>query len=190
MNVARIAIFASGTGSNALNLIYHFDKNDAIEVALLLSNKADALVVDLARNEGIRTEVLPNSAFVDGQEVLDLLHSLDIQWIILAGFLRKVPSNVIRAFDKKIINIHPSLLPNFGGSGMYGMYVHQAVIDAKASESGITIHYVNEVFDEGEHIAQFVTTVTPEDTPETLAIKIQHLEHDHFPAIIAATIQS
>lgn len=190
MNVARIAIFASGTGSNALNLIYHFHKNDAVEVALLLSNKADALVVDLARNEGIHTEVLPNSAFVEGSEVLDLLQKLDIHWIVLAGFLRKIPTVVINNYEKRIINIHPALLPNFGGAGMYGMHVHKAVIDAKVPESGITIHYVNDVFDEGEHIAQFAVPITSEDTPESLAKKIQQLEHAHFPSVVASIIQS
>ncbi|HRP54182.1 MAG TPA: formyltransferase family protein, partial [Fluviicola sp.] len=132
---------------------------------------------------------LPNTAFVDGQELINLLRQHEIEWIVLAGFLRKISPELIAHFTNRIINIHPSLLPKYGGKGMYGMHVHEAVIEAKEPTSGITIHLVNEEFDKGEILAQYTTNLSNSDTPATLAQKIHALEHQFFPTIVEQTIQ-
>jgi phosphoribosylglycinamide formyltransferase-1 len=188
MEKRNIAIFASGTGSNAVNLIHHFQDHASIRVQLVLCNKQDAPVIEKANALGIETFICSNEAFENGLTVLQELDYREISWIVLAGFLRKIPVNIIRGYQNKIINIHPSLLPKFGGKGMYGMHVHRAVCEAKETESGISIHFVNEAFDEGKIIAQFRTPISPSDTPESVAEKIQLLEATHFPYIVEETI--
>ncbi|WP_309281049.1 phosphoribosylglycinamide formyltransferase [Fluviicola sp.] len=188
MNRKSIALFASGNGSNAVNLIDFFHNHPQIEVKTLVCNKADAPVVSKAKIRGIEVLTFTNEEFESGLTVLQELDYRAIDWIILAGFLRKIPVNIIHGFQDRIINIHPSLLPKFGGKGMYGKYVHQAVIEAKESQSGISIHLVNEEFDQGKILAQFKTSVDPEDTCDTLSEKIHQLEHKHFPIIAEQTI--
>ncbi len=188
MNRKSIALFASGNGSNAVNLIQFFSGHPQIEVKILVCNKADAPVVAKAKALGVEVLTFTNEEFESGLTVLQELDYRAIDWIILAGFLRKIPVNIIRGFQDRIINIHPSLLPKFGGKGMYGKYVHQAVIENQENQSGISIHLVNEEFDQGKILAQFEVSVTPEDTVESLAEKIHQLEHKHFPIIVAQTI--
>ncbi|MNX84141.1 Phosphoribosylglycinamide formyltransferase [compost metagenome] len=188
MNKKSIALFASGNGSNAVNLIRFFQNHTQIEVKTLLCNKADAPVVEKAKSLGIEVLVFTNEEFESGLTVLQELDYRAVDWIVLAGFLRKIPVNIIRGFQNRIINIHPSLLPKYGGKGMYGKYVHEAVIGAKEPVSGISIHLVNEEFDKGELLAQFETELTSNDTSDSLAEKIQVLEHKHFPIIVEQTV--
>lgn len=180
----RIAIFASGSGTNAQLIIQYFQKHPSIQVALLLSNNPNAKVLARATQLKIETYVFNNSLFQDGDYVLNELRRQKITHIILAGFLLRVPPNLIQAFPKGIINIHPALLPKFGGKGMYGMKVHEAVKAANEEETGITIHEVDEQYDEGKIIFQGSCEVLPTDTPEEIASKVQQLEHRHFPTVI------
>ena len=189
MNSSAIALFASGNGSNALNLISYFKENDSINVRVLVCNKADAPIVQKAKDLGIEVLLFDNESFENGLTVLQELDYREIEWIVLAGFLRKIPINMIRKFPNNIINIHPSLLPKYGGKGMYGNYVHSAVLENKEKESGITVHLVNEEFDSGEILAQFQVAVDENDTIETLAKKIHILEHENFPKVVEQTIQ-
>lgn len=189
MKTKSIAVFASGSGSNAENLIRFFKNHPTIRVELILTNKEDAPVVSKAKNLGVEVLCFSNEAFENGLTVLQELDYRAIDWIVLAGFLRKIPLNIIHGYPNRIINIHPSLLPKYGGKGMYGMHVHQAVIRAQESTSGITIHLVNEEFDKGEQLAQFETSIDSSDTPESLAVKIHELEQKHFPTIVEQTIQ-
>jgi len=188
MNKKSIALFASGNGSNAVNLIHFFQNHPQIEVKTLVCNKTDAPVVAKAESLGIEVLVFSNEEFESGLTVLQELDYREIDWIILAGFLRKIPVNIIRGYQNRIINIHPSLLPKYGGKGMYGRFVHEAVIGAKELKSGISIHLVDEEFDQGEILAQFETELTPTDTWDSLAEKIQSLEHKHFPIIVERTV--
>lgn len=188
MNKKSIALFASGNGSNAINLIYFFQNHTQIEVKTLVCNKADAPIVEKAKALGVEVLIFTNEEFESGLTVLQELDYRAIDWIILAGFLRKIPVNIIRGYQNRIINIHPSLLPKYGGKGMYGKFVHQAVIEAKEGKSGISIHLVNEEFDKGELLAQFETEISPNDTFDSLAEKIQLLEHKHFPIIVEQTL--
>lgn len=188
MNKKSIALFASGNGSNAENLIRFFQNHPQIEVKMLVCNKADAPVVEKARALGVEVLVFTNEEFESGLTVLQELDYRAIDWIVLAGFLRKIPLNIIHGYPNRMINIHPSLLPKYGGKGMYGKFVHEAVVSAKEPKSGISIHLVNEEFDQGEILAQFETVVTPEDTWESLAAKIHALEHKHFPIIVEQTV--
>jgi phosphoribosylglycinamide formyltransferase-1 len=190
MNNHSIALFASGNGSNALKIIGYFKENPTIHVALLISNKKDAPIVQKATDAGVEVLVFDNEAFENGLTVLQELDYRAIDWIVLAGFLRKIPTNLINGFPNRIINIHPSLLPKFGGKGMYGQFVHQAVYDAKETETGITIHLVNEEFDKGEILAQFKTPLSPADTPALIAQKISLLELSNFPTIVERTIKN
>lgn len=189
MKTKSIAVFASGSGSNAENLIRFFKNHPSIRVELVLTNKEDAPVVLKAKNLGVEVLCFSNEAFENGLTVLQELDYRAIDWIVLAGFLRKIPLNIIHGYPNRIINIHPSLLPKYGGKGMYGMHVHQAVIDARESKSGITIHLVNEEFDKGEQLAQFETAIDSSDTPLSLAAKIHVLEQKHFPTIVEQIIQ-
>ncbi|MGV3613587.1 MAG: phosphoribosylglycinamide formyltransferase [Fluviicola sp.] len=188
MNKKSIALFASGNGSNAVNLIHFFRNHAQIEVKLLVCNKADAPVVAKAESMGIEVLIFTNEEFESGLTVLQELDYRAIDWIILAGFLRKIPVNIIRGYQNRIMNIHPSLLPKYGGKGMYGRFVHEAVIGAKELKSGISIHLVDEEFDRGEILAQFETELTPTDTSDSLAEKIHALEHKHFPIIVERTV--
>jgi formyltetrahydrofolate-dependent phosphoribosylglycinamide formyltransferase len=180
----RIAIFASGAGSNAQQIINHFRHHPFIRVALIVCNKPGAGVLNIAAKEQIPTLLIEKEKFFRGSGYADELKEKGIDVIILAGFLWKIPVTLLRAWPQRIINIHPALLPAYGGKGMYGMNVHTAVIAAKEKESGITIHYVDEIYDHGEVIFQAKCTVEAQDTPETLAQKIHLLEHLHYPKVI------
>jgi len=177
----QIAIFASGAGSNAEKIITHLKHHSSIEVALIVCNKPEAGVLSIASANHIPTLLIEKEQFFRGDSYLPELKKHGIDFIVLAGFLWKIPAALIAAYPNRIINIHPALLPKYGGKGMYGMKVHEAVIDAGEKESGITIHYVNEHFDEGEPIFQASCTIDAGETPESLAQKIHLLEHRHFP---------
>ncbi|GGE23167.1 phosphoribosylglycinamide formyltransferase [Sphingobacterium cellulitidis] len=180
----RIAIFASGSGSNAQKIMEHFKYSDGAEVALVLSNNPDAYVLQRADNFEIPTHVFDKHDFYQTDEIVELLKRLEIDLVVLAGFLWLVPENLLKSFPNKIINIHPALLPKFGGKGMYGDRVHKAVLEAGEDEHGITIHFVNENFDEGEIIHQARFRVDPGDTLEILKFNGQQLEHTHYPKVI------
>lgn len=184
----KIAILVSGLGTNAINIIQYFNKNNVANVALVISNKADALAVKKAQNMGVETIVFNNESFKKSGSVLACLKSNSIDFIVLAGFLVKIPKDIIQAYPKKIVNLHPSLLPKYGGKGMYGNHVHRAVIEAKESESGISIHFVNEEYDEGAIIFQAKVSVEKEDSVDMLAERIQQLEHCFFPKVIEQVI--
>lgn len=188
MNKTSIALFASGSGSNAVNIIQYFKEHPSINVALLVCNKSDAPVVQKAKELGVEVLIVSNEEVENGLTLLQELHYRSIEWVILAGFLRKIPLNLLRGFPNRMINVHPALLPKYGGQGMYGMNVHKAVVEAKELKSGISIHLVNEEFDKGEILAQFETAIDPADTPEMVAQKVQLLEHAHFPVVIDKTI--
>ena len=180
----KIAIFASGAGSNAQKIIDHFRHHTAVKVGLIGCNKPGAGVVQIAAAENIPLLSIDKEVFFRGNAYVDELKKEGIGWIILAGFLWLIPTNILAAFPGRIINIHPALLPAYGGKGMYGMKVHQAVIAAGDAESGITIHHVNEHYDEGDIIFQARCTIATDDTPELLASKIHELEYEHFPRVI------
>lgn len=186
----NIAIFASGSGSNAENIIRYFRNNDSICVSLVLSNKSDAYVLERAHRLGVSSNVFPKEDWVAGDEVLAVLQEYRIDFIVLAGFLVRVPDLILHAYPNKIINIHPALLPKFGGKGMYGSRVHEAVVAAGEKESGITIHYINERYDEGNTIFQATCPVLPDDTPEDVAEKVHALEYKHFPLVIEKVLDT
>ena len=178
----RIAIFASGTGSNARKIVEHFQDHSAIEVSLIVSNRPTAGVLDLAAEYGIPSLILERETFYETEDLLDRLRGIDL--IVLAGFLWLIPPYLIRRFPRRIINIHPALLPKYGGKGMYGRHVHRAVKEAGETESGITIHYVNERYDEGGIIFQASCDLAPDDEAEAVARKVLALEHQHFAPVI------
>lgn len=180
----RIAIFASGSGSNAQRIMEHFKRNKEMEVALVLCNKPDAYVLQRADNFEVPTHIFNKEELYHTNSIDNLLKNLEIDMLVLAGFMWLIPERLINAFPKRIVNIHPALLPKYGGEGMYGKKVHEAVLKAKDSETGISIHYVNEHFDEGEIIYQSRCTVEPNDDVEKLAYKVHQLEHLHYPKII------
>ena len=188
MKKCSVAVFASGNGSNAENLFHYFSENGSIEVKLLVCNKSDAPVVLKATNFNIPVVIFSNEQIEQCDALLAELRKQEIEWIVLAGFLRKVPELVIQHFSNHIINIHPSLLPKFGGKGMYGMHVHRAVSEAGEKVSGITIHLVNEEFDKGKILAQFQVELDAHEAPESIASKIHALEQEHFPNIVEQTI--
>lgn len=185
----RIAIFASGSGSNAQKIMEHFKYSQNAEVALVLSNNQDAYVLQRADNFEIPTHVFDKHEFFQTDEVVEVLKRLEIDLVVLAGFLWLVPQNLLKAFPNKIINIHPALLPKFGGKGMYGDNVHRAVLQAGEQEHGITIHFVNENFDEGEIIYQARFRVESDDTLEIIKFNGQQLEHQHYPKVIENLIK-
>lgn len=180
----NIAIFASGAGSNAQKIIDHFRNSAIARVHLILCNKPEAGVLTIAEKEGIPTILIEKTLFFQTDHYIKQLQEAGTDLIVLAGFLWKVPANLVQAFPDHIINIHPALLPKYGGKGMYGNFVHEAVINAGETESGITIHFVNEKYDDGAPILQERCTITPEDTPATLAAKIHLLEHQWYPVIV------
>jgi phosphoribosylglycinamide formyltransferase 1 len=185
----KIAIFASGSGSNAENIIHHFQGHSSVSIALILTNKADAFVLKRAKKLHVPTVVFTKNELSDGDYVLNLLQNEGIDWIILAGFLLKIPENLIKNYPNRILNIHPALLPKYGGKGMYGSRVHEAVVAAGEPESGITIHYVNSNYDEGNIVFQAKCPVLTTDTPDDVAEKVHHLEYAHFPKVIEGTIR-
>ncbi|MGZ2371320.1 phosphoribosylglycinamide formyltransferase [Ancylomarina sp. YFZ004] len=180
----RIAIFASGSGSNAENIAHHFKSKPEVEISIILSNKKDAFVLERAQKLNIPSQTFTRNDFYDTNTIVDLLKSKQIDLIVLAGFLWLVPDSLIHAYPNAIVNIHPALLPNYGGKGMYGMNVHNAVIANKESESGITIHLVNEKYDDGKTILQAKCKIEENDTSEDLANKIHDLEYEHFPRAV------
>ncbi|MCK9160691.1 MAG: phosphoribosylglycinamide formyltransferase [Bacteroidaceae bacterium] len=184
----NIAIFASGSGTNTENIIRYFEKNDKINVVLVISNKNDAYVLKRADRFKIHSVVVPNADWKTGDKVFALLKEKDIDFIVLAGFLLKVPDILLKAYPNKIINIHPALLPKYGGKGMYGNKVHEVVVAAGEKESGITIHYIDNQFDEGKIIFQAKCAILPKDTPEDVAKKVHVLEYQYFPAIIEKVV--
>jgi phosphoribosylglycinamide formyltransferase-1 len=187
--MTRIAILASGAGSNAEKIMEHFAESTLARVVLVASDNPEAGVLERAARRGVPTAVFSRAEFAEGDVPLAALRDAGVDYLVLAGFLRLVPPDIIAAFPGRIVNIHPALLPAYGGRGMYGARVHQAVIAAGERESGITIHRVDEHYDEGAVIAQFRCDVTPDDTPDSLAQKIHTLEHRYFPIIIEEEIK-
>ncbi len=183
----KLAVFASGAGSNAEKIIQYFNHSDPkknIEVAVIVCNKPHAGVLDIAKNHNIPAILLNKEKFFRGNGYADELKEARIDAIVLAGFLWKIPSALVSAYNNRILNIHPALLPKYGGKGMYGNFVHEAVIAADDDESGITIHIVDEQYDHGHHIFQAICPVLPGDTPATLAARIHALEHANYPKVI------
>lgn len=180
----NIAIFASGSGSNAENIVRYFQDNDAVKVKLIIANKNDAYVLQRARNLNIPSAVFLKEEWKTAENIVSILKEYEIDFIVLAGFLLRIPDTLLHAYPNSIINIHPALLPKYGGKGMYGDHVHKAVVAAGDTQSGITIHYIDDKYDEGEMIAQFACEVAPEDTYETVAAKVHALEYEHFPRVI------
>lgn len=187
-NIVQIAIFASGAGSNAQQIIHYFRNSTQIKVALIVSNKSNAGVLSIAQQENIPFMVIDKPSFYEKTDYIDFLQSKKIGFIILAGFLWKIPIGLLQAFPEKIINIHPALLPKFGGKGMYGINVHEAVKLAGEITTGITIHLVDDQYDHGKTIFQALITIHPEDSTNTIAQKVLELEHQHFPKVIESYI--
>ncbi|MEZ0128578.1 phosphoribosylglycinamide formyltransferase [Flavobacterium sp. LBUM151] len=184
----KIVVFASGSGTNAENIIKHFEKSEIAKVVSIFTNNAAAKVIERAKNHQIPVEIFSKTELLE-RNVLQKIQKIAPDLIVLAGFLLKFPENIIEQYPNKIINIHPALLPNYGGKGMYGMHIHRAIVNNKEKETGISIHYVNENYDEGGIIFQQNILLTEEDTPETVAEKIHELEQKHFPEIIQAILE-
>ena len=187
--MTRIAIFASGAGSNAARIIEYFKNHDQTGVTLVACNNPSAGVLQIAAKENIPTLILEKDRFFRGDGYVPFLKSNHIDFIVLAGFLWKIPSTILSAYPNSIINIHPALLPKYGGKGMYGLNVHEAVLGAGDKITGITIHYVDEHYDNGDVIFQVRCEVSPSDTPESLAEKVHKLEHQHFPRVIDQVVR-
>jgi phosphoribosylglycinamide formyltransferase-1 len=189
-NSVKIAIFISGAGSNAKNLIHYFSQNTEVEISFVISEKINPELEQLCNLHEI-SFIQPAKYQVSAPDYLiKTCLDYDINFIVLAGFLKKIPEELIQKFPEKIVNIHPSLLPKFGGKGMYGDYVHRAVLEANEKESGITIHLVNEEYDKGKILAQFSVPILPDETVETLREKIKKLEHTHLPRVIQTLLLS
>ena len=187
--MVNIAIFVSGSGSNCENIIRYFQTNEQVNIALVVSNRADAYALTRAKNLNVPSVVLPKADFNNEEKVLKLMADHRIDFIVLAGFLLMIPDWLIAAYQRRMINLHPALLPKFGGIGMYGHHVHEAVRKANETETGMTVHWVSNVCDGGEIIAQFRTPITPDDTPDDIADKEHILEMEHFPQIIEAVLK-
>ncbi|SFH18905.1 phosphoribosylglycinamide formyltransferase [Pedobacter insulae] len=185
----RIAIFASGSGSNAQKLMEHFRRSAEVEIALVLTNNADAYVLQRADSFEIPSHIFDRDEFYHTDNIIDLLKNLDIDLIVLAGFLWLIPKNLLQEYPGRIINIHPAILPKYGGKGMYGDFVHLAVMEANEPEGGITIHYVDENYDEGEYIYQAKYRIDKSDNLEMIKFKGQQLEHLHYPRIVEGIIK-
>lgn len=179
----KILLFASGTGSNVENIIQYFKNNDNISIVGIFTNNQHAKVLDIAKHHNVFSLVF-NRAELNEGFVQEKINKLQPDLIVLAGFLWKMPDAIVHQYPNKIINIHPALLPKYGGKGMYGMNVHQTILESKEKESGITIHYVNEHYDEGEFILQQKVNIEDCQSPEAIASKVQELEHEHFPKTI------
>lgn len=185
----RIAILASGNGTNAENIIRYFQERRTAQVALVITNRPTAFVLQRAGNLGVPALCFSKEEWADGRPVLDALRANNIGFVVLAGFLLRIPANLIQAYPHRMVNIHPALLPKFGGKGMYGDHVHRAVLAAGETESGITIHYTDERYDEGTIICQYRCPVLLDDTPDTLAARIHQLEYAHYPRVIEELVQ-
>ena len=188
----NIAIFASGNGSNAESLTKYFNNGNTANVKLIVCNNKNALVLQRAKNLNIEALIMPKEHLCSENpvELLEILESRKIDYIILAGYLLKIPLALVNKYTHKIINIHPALLPKYGGKGMYGMNIHKAVVEAKEKETGITIHLIDEIYDNGEVIFQTSCSVEPDDTPEIVAKKISLLEQTYFPKVVEEYILS
>ena len=189
-NKKSIGIFASGTGTNAANIINHFKNHPTISVSLIISNRADAGVIKVADVNNLPVILTEKETFFRGNAYVDELLNADISYIVLAGFLWKIPQILIDIYQNKIINIHPALLPKYGGKGMYGNKVHEAVIASGEKQSGITIHFVDEKYDNGGIIFQTTCPVLTDDTPDSLSQRIHLLEYEHFPKVIERVVES
>ncbi len=187
-NKVNIAVFISGTGSNARNIIKYFENHNRIEVSLIVSNRIDSGALQISKDTGVPFYIMNREEF-SGKKIIEILQAHRVQSIVLAGFLWLVPQHLIKLYPNRIINIHPALLPKYGGKGMYGMKVHQSVKDAGEKESGITIHLVNEEYDKGEILLQERIEILPEDTPEEIAQKIHGLEYASFPKTIESHLK-
>lgn len=185
----RLAIFASGTGSNAAKIISHFQGIEDIEVSLIVSNRPQAGVLTIAEQAGVPSMIIDRSFFYDSNQLVFELKQRSVDFIVLAGFLWLIPPYLIKAYPRKIVNIHPALLPKYGGKGMYGMHVHRAVKANNEQESGISIHFVNERFDEGAVIFQASCNIDPVDSPEVIREKVLTLEHKYFPPVVEDVIR-
>ena len=190
MSKLRVAIWGSGTGSNAKNLIQYFQNHPQVEIAWVLSNKPEALMLQHAKDAGIPTRIIEKTEREDCAALISEHHAHHIDWIILAGYLWKIPAALCQAYPNKIVNLHPALLPNYGGKGMYGHFVHEAVHAAGEKESGITIHYVNEHYDEGNIIFQATCSIASTDGPKEIEQKVRALEIQHLPSVIASLLES
>ncbi|MDR5591279.1 phosphoribosylglycinamide formyltransferase [Christiangramia sp. SM2212] len=188
-NKKKIVIFASGSGTNAENIIKFFQNSNKSEVVAVLSNKRNAGALKRAHDLNVKALLFDREALYHTNDVLNILKDMEPDLIVLAGFLWLFPSNIIQEFPEKIINIHPALLPKYGGKGMYGSKVHESVIENKETETGITIHYVNEKYDEGNTIFQATTQIANTDNAESLAGKIHELEYKHFPEVIQQLLE-
>ena len=187
--MVNIAIFVSGSGSNCENIIRYFETNEQVNIALVISNRADAYALKRAKNLNVPSLVLPKVEFNNKEKVLKLMADHHIDFVVLAGFLLMIPNWFITAYQHRMINLHPALLPKFGGIGMYGHHVHEAVRNANETETGMTVHWVSNICDGGKIIAQFRTPITPEDTPEDIADKEHILEMEHFPQVIEMVLK-
>jgi phosphoribosylglycinamide formyltransferase-1 len=184
----KLAFLASGNGTNAQRISEYFAKSDSVRVDCIIYNVKDAYVAERARQLGVPAYYFGREDFYRNGRVLTFLKEHDIDWVILAGFLWLVPEDIIEAFPQHIINIHPALLPSYGGKGMYGGHVHEAVVANHEKESGITIHIIDNQYDRGQTLFQAKCLVTEEDTPDTLAAKIHKLEQQYFPVVIEKTV--
>ena len=189
MEQKRIAIFASGSGSNCENLIRYFKGSEMVECALVVSNKADAYVLERAKRLGVPTAVMPKVQLNDPEAMLPLLKKYDIAFIVLAGFLPLVPNFLLEAFPRRIVNLHPALLPKYGGKGMWGHHVHEAVKAAGETETGMTVHWVTPVCDGGDIIAQYKCEIAPSDSVDDIAEKEHQLEMRYFPEVVERIIR-
>lgn len=186
----RIAIFASGSGSNAEAIAQHLAGRSDAQISLILTNNPEAGVIQRARRLHVPAVVFDKKTFYESDRVVELLINQKIDLVVLAGFMMLIPKKLVRAFPEKMVNIHPALLPKYGGKGMYGHFVHEAVVAAGEKQSGITIHFVNEVYDEGRIIYQVTCDLESSDTPGDVARKVQVLEHEHYPRVVAELIFS
>ena len=187
--MVNIAIFVSGSGSNCENIIQYCQHNEQVHIALVVSNRSDAYALVRAKKLNVPTAVLPKADFNNKDKVLKLMADYRIDFIVLAGFLLMIPDWLISVYQRRMINLHPALLPKFGGMGMYGHHVHEAVRKANETETGMTVHWVSTVCDGGEIIAQFRTPITPDDTPDDIAGKEHILEMEHFPRVIETILR-
>lgn len=189
MEQKRIAIFASGSGSNCENLIRYFEDSDVVKCALVVSNKADAYVLERAKRLGVPTAIMPKALLNDADAMMPLMREYDIDFIVLAGFLPLVPDFLLDAFPRRIVNLHPALLPKYGGKGMWGHHVHEAVKAAGETETGMTVHWVTPVCDGGDIIAQYKCEIAPSDSVDDIAEKEHQLEMRYFPEVVERIIR-
>ena len=189
MEQKRIAIFASGSGSNCENLIRYFEDSDVVKCALVVSNKADAYVLERAKRLGVPTAIMPKALLNDADAMMPLMREYDIDFIVLAGFLPLVPNFLLDAFPRRIVNLHPAMLPKYGGKGMWGHHVHEAVKAAGETETGMTVHWVTPVCDGGDIIAQYKCEIAPSDSVDDIAEKEHQLEMRYFPEVVERIIR-